>query len=216
MEIPFLLRCFLIGALGASGCGPLFILTFNRSAVCGFWKGFATGIGASLGDATYFFLGLLGFLSFLSRNGGVMLGLDLVGGIILLVLGTNSLKGMRQVVCVGIECSSGFWASVFKSLSLALFNPLVILFFMAVSMHALPEHVANLPMSNVVISSVCVMAGSLSILTMVSLVASLLGACITAKRYRYISGASGLAFVLFACYLFFDFISRLIVLIKNF
>ena len=63
MDYRFLIQSFFIGVLAASGCGPIFVLTFNRSAVCGFWKGLATALGASIGDSSYFMLGLLGALT---------------------------------------------------------------------------------------------------------------------------------------------------------
>ena len=96
MDYWFFVNSFFIGVLAASGCGPIFVLTFNRSAVCGFFKGFVTAVGASLGDGLYFLLGLIGVLAFVGELKSFMIFLDIIGGIILIVLGINSLKKMRQ------------------------------------------------------------------------------------------------------------------------
>lgn len=205
MEFSFFVKCFLIGVLAASGCGPIFVLTFNRSAICGFWKGFASALGASIGDAFYFFLGLLGALAVVSELQYFILFLDLIGGLVLLALGAHALKRMRQMVCVTIECSYGYLLSIGKSLTLTLVNPLVILFFIAISIQVLPEDIPMLPFRLVVLCSLLVMIGSLTVLSAVAFAASYVGSCITAKRLRIISGITGLMFIIFGFYLLGDF-----------
>jgi threonine/homoserine/homoserine lactone efflux protein len=209
MQSIFLLKCFLIGILAASGCGPIFVLTFNRSAMCGFWKGFATGLGASLGDGFYFLLGLLGALAVISELKYFMVFLDLIGGCVLLILGIHSLKKMRRIVCVTIECSYSLFLSVGKAFTITVLNPLVLIFFLAVSIQALPDNVRSLPFGDVLFSSFFVVAGSLLVLSIVSLFASYVGACITAKRLRIISGVSGVAFIAFGLYLLGDFVVKI-------
>jgi threonine/homoserine/homoserine lactone efflux protein len=196
MDIPFFLRCFFIGMLAASGCGPIFVLTFNRSAVCGFWRGFATAIGASLGDSFYFLLGLLGALAVISELKYFMIFLDMIGGILLLALGVHSLKKMKQVVCVTIECSYSAVYAISKAFTITVFNPLVILFFMAVTLQVIPDNVKRF--------------SSLAVLGTVSLVASCLGSCITTKRLRIISGFTGGIFILFGLYLLGDFVMQVL------
>jgi threonine/homoserine/homoserine lactone efflux protein len=206
MELSFLVRCFFIGILAASGCGPIFVLTFNRSAVCGFWKGFATALGASLGDCVYFLLGLLGALAIISELKYFMVFLDLIGGCVLLLLGIHSLKKMRRIVCSTVECSYSLFFSISKAFSLTILNPLVILFFLAVSLQALPENVRHLSVGMLILSNIAMCCGSLLVLSTVSFVASCVGACITAKRLRMISGISGVAFIIFGIYLLADFV----------
>lgn len=206
MDFIFLFKCFLIGILAASGCGPIFVLTFNRSAVCGFLKGFATAIGASLGDSFYFLLGLLGALAVISELKLFMIFLDLIGGVLLLALGIHSLKKMRQVFCVAVECSYSLSISVFKAFFLTIFNPLVILFFMAVTIQILPENIKTFSKGYVLLSSFMVCLGSLTVLSIVSLIASYVGSCITAKRLKIISAITGIAFIIFGVYLLYDFV----------
>jgi len=207
MDMSFLLRCFLIGVLAASGCGPIFVLTFNRSAVCGFLKGFATAVGASFGDAFYFFLGLLGALTVVGELTYFMVILDLVGSLVLFALGVHAIKKMRQLACVTVECSYGVLFSATKALTLTLLNPLVILYFMAISIQVLPNNmVVQLSLHQLLLSTFFVFAGSLSVLTLVSLFASSLGACLSARRHKIFSGIAGVVFLLFGTYLLFDFL----------
>ena len=195
MDYWFFVNSFFIGVLAASGCG--------------FFKGFVTAVGASLGDGLYFLLGLIGVLAFVGELKSFMIFLDIIGGIILIVLGINSLKKMRQLVCVSIECSRSVFWSMGKAFTLTVLNPLVIMFFMAISISILPDNVVRLPWNVVLVSSFFVMLGSLFVLSIVSLVASYLGSCITTKRLRIFSGISGIAFIIFGLYLFCVFFLEL-------
>jgi threonine/homoserine/homoserine lactone efflux protein len=210
MDFIFLFKCYLIGILAASGCGPIFVLTFNRSAICGFLKGFATAIGASLGDSFYFLLGLLGALAVISELKLFMIFLDLIGGVLLLALGVHALKKMSKVFCVAVECSYSLFISTFKAFFLTIFNPLVILFFMAVTIQILPGNVKTFSTGFVLLSSFMVFLGSMTVLSIVSLIGSYLGSCITSKRLKIISGITGIVFIIFGGYLLSDFVLKFI------
>ena len=209
MDFYFFLKCFFVGVLASSGCGPLFVLTFNRSAICGFFKGFATALGASIGDGLYFLLGLLGALTIVSELRGVMVLLDFLGGFILIILGISAIKQMRQFVCVAVECSDSFIYSLGKAVSLTLINPLIIMFFMAISAQILPVDYKLMTIYEILFSGSLVMFGSLFILGSVSLFASYVGSCITTKKMRFIHLITGILFIIFGLYLFYDFILRM-------
>ncbi|MCK4517202.1 LysE family transporter [Candidatus Babeliales bacterium] len=214
MEISFLLKCFFVGVLAASGCGPIFVLTFNRSAVCGFFKGLATAVGASFGDAIYFSLGLLGALTVVGELKYFMFFLDLIGGIVLIALGWHAIKKMQQLVCVTVECSYGVVFSATKALTLTLLNPLIIFYFMAISVQVLPDNMVQLSFRQILASSFFVFAGSLSVLSLVSLLASYLGSCLSARRHKIFSGVTGVIFLIFGAYLFFDFLRQLLSFVR--
>ena len=205
MEVPFLVKCFLIGAFAASGVGPIFVLTFNRSAVCGFWKGFATAIGACCADFLFFSLGLLGALAVISEFTYFMVVLDLVGGVLLLALGIHSVRKVQQAICMTVECSSNAIYAIGKGFTLTVLNPLVVLFFMAVTLQVLPCGVTQFSCSFVLLSSLLVFMGSLSVLSLISLVATSLGSCLTVKHLRAMSGITGSVFISFGLYLLGDF-----------
>lgn len=196
--------------LAASGCGPIFILTFNRSAICGFLRGFVTALGASIGDAFYFMLGLVGALAVVSELKFFMIILDFIGALVLFGLGAHAIKKTRQLQCVTIECSQHPIIAFGNAILLTIINPLIIFYFLAISIQILPNNVTRLPWHEVFIYSLFVLAGSLTVLSAISLFASLVGSCITAKRLRLISGVSGILFFAFGFYLLFDFIRSLL------
>ena len=210
MNISLILKCFLIGVIAASGCGPVFILTFNKGAICGFFKGLATGIGSSLGDSFYFFLGLVGTLTVISEFGNVMTWFNVVGAIVLVGIGVHSIKKARDVDCVTVGCSENFFLSIGKGLFLTIFNPLIIFFFIALSVQVLPHGLRKLPLNDVISYSFAVMLGSLAVLATVSLVASLIGGSISSRKLKIISGVTGIGFILFGAYLFINVVSKYI------
>lgn len=201
----FFLKSFFIGVLAASGCGPLFVLTFNRSAICGFWRGFATALGASIGDSFYFMLGLLGALAVVKDIKYFMTFLNLIGGLVLLILGLYSIKKSKKVICSAIECSYSMFFSFLKAFVLTVINPLVILFFIAVTLQVLPDNIYNFSLSSVVLSTIFVALGSLFVLSIVSLIASYLGSCITARKLKVISIVTGGVFIAFGAFLLYSF-----------
>lgn len=196
MEFNIYLRCFLIGILASGSLGPIFILTFNRGSLYGFSRGFATGLGACMADGIYFFLGLIGVLAVLKESNHFIFFLDTLGGILLIALGLYSLrKAQMGKKFVGYEHKLGIWITVVKSFFLTLFNPLALFFFMVIGVQILPKHAFSLSLHQVIISSLFVVSGSLSILTIVSFVASRIGSSLTPKSLRRISFVTGIVFV---------------------
>lgn len=190
------IRCFLIGVLASASFGPIFVLTFNRSAIHGFLKGFATALGACLADGIYFFLGLIGILSILEESKHFMFFLDTIGGVLLILLGIYSLKKSRQNIVSNCE-AEGFsiLTTMGKSFLLTIINPLVFVFFMVIGIQILPEGIRSLPLQKVFLGSVMVMIGSLSVLSLVALISSFIGSCISKKRLKLIYFISGLVFL---------------------
>ena len=207
MYCPEFIKCFFIGVLAASGCGPIFILTFNRSAVCGFRRGFYTALGASLGDALYFSLGLLGILSIMSQSKNLINGLELFGGIMLILMGIISFKRTSEFICSEVECSSPAIISILKAFLITCLNPFVIMFFMAISLKFFSNDLANQGIYGIFKKSSFVMLGSISVLSIVSFIASHLGSCITPRKMRYLLFVSGIAFFFFGLYFVFSFFS---------
>ncbi|MFH1461842.1 MAG: LysE family transporter [bacterium] len=201
MEFNLYLRCFLIGMLASSSLGPIFILTFNRGSLYGFSRGFATALGACFADGIYFFLGLIGILAVLKESMSFMFILDTLGGILLIALGLYSLhKAQMGEKFVCYEHKLGVWLTVVKSFILTLLNPMALLFFMFIGVQILPEKAFYLPLRQVIISSTFVILGSLSVLTLVSFVASRIGHSLSAKSQKRISLATGIIFILLGFY----------------
>lgn len=196
MEFNLYFRCFFIGILSSSSLGPIFILTFNRGSLYGFFRGFITAIGACIADAIYFFLGLMGILAILKESNYFMFILDTLGGILVILLGLYSLrKAMLGRKLVTYEHKFGAWVILVKSFLLTILNPMALLFFIFITVQVLPEKAFYLPLHQVIISSLFVMLGSLSVLTFVSFMASRIGYSLTLKSQRIISFVSGIVFI---------------------
>ncbi|MCF7899376.1 LysE family transporter [Candidatus Babeliales bacterium] len=196
-------RCFLIGLLASSSFGPIFILTFNRGAIYGFLRGVATAFGACLADGIYFSLSLIGILTVLQESKNFMFFIDSVGGILLIILGINSLiKAKRGVKYISLESKTGIWFTSVKSFLLTALNPLVLFFFMVIGAQVLPAGISDLSGYQIFLSSLVVMAGSFSVLCLVALVASFLGSCISEKKLRLISLLTGIVFISIGIYFF--------------
>ncbi len=210
MNVKFYLTCFAIGISVASAVGPIFVLTFNRSAWYGFSRGFATALGAACGDGFLFFLGLLGVLRLLGEFRGTILAMDLVGGVLLVGLGVRSFRGLQKYVNEPHLESLPPISTIIKSFFLTIANPLTVLFFMFVGVRILPDDGAALPFRQVVLGSAVVTSGSLTVLASVALIAAVLGNAISKRRLRTISQVTGLIFLAIGVYFFGDFLARVI------
>lgn len=196
MDFNLYLRCFFIGILASGTLGPIFILTFNRGSIYGFLRGFATGLGACVADGIYFFLGLIGVLAVLKESNHFIFVLDTLGGILLITLGLYSLrKAQMGNKFVGHEHKLGIWITIIKSFFLTLLNPLALFFFIVIGVQILPKHAFALSLHQVIIASLFVVAGSLSILTVVAFVASRIGYSLSKKNLRIISFVTGIIFI---------------------
>ncbi len=196
MDYSVLLKCFLIGILASSTVGPIFILTFNRGAAFGFFKGFATALGACIADGLYFFLGLLGVLTILKESRHFMYVLDTVGGILVILFGLYSIrKSKRLSLNVGSADQLGAFVMVVKSFVLTLMNPMAFLFFMVIGVQILPYGVHGFTLRQIFTSSVMVFLGSLFVLSIVSLISTLLGRRMKEKQLRLIYLITGVVFI---------------------
>jgi threonine/homoserine/homoserine lactone efflux protein len=208
MNYLILIKCFFIGVIAASGCGPVFILTFNKGALCGFFRGFVTALGAAIGDAFYFALGLMGALAVVGQLKGFVAWLDLIGGVVLISLGVYSLNRIRDVSSTNVPCTGNLFLTWAKAFGLTMVNPLVIFFFMAVSLQVLPDGVKGIAYYDIGLCIISMIGGSLAILTSVSFIASRLHAVISKKKLQIIAGLNGIGFLIFGFYLLFDLISK--------
>ncbi|KKQ48781.1 MAG: Translocator protein, LysE family [candidate division TM6 bacterium GW2011_GWF2_38_10] len=210
MNFNLYLKCFFIGLSVASAVGPIFVLTFNNAVWYGFSRGFATALGASLGDGLLFFLGLLGVLRLLGEYQSTLLVLDLLGGILLIALALRSFKGRQKYIEGGDLMQLDPISLLTKSFFLTIANPLTVLFFMFIGVRILPSGIHMVPFRQLVFGSFFAFLGSLSILSSVSLIASHLGNAINQRTLKIVSYVTGTIFLLIGIYFSVDFVSRLI------
>ena len=206
MDFLFLVKCFFIGISACSGVGPIFILTFNRGALYGFTKGFASALGSALADGLFFALGLFGALKLLESSRHSMLLLDLFGGIILITIGTITLRRYNKGTQISYVANQAAILTGIKSFFLTIVNPFVALFFMFISVQILPEGVSRLPVHYVLAGSIAAMAGSLSVLGSVAWIASHLRHAISHKKLRRMSYVTALLFIGVGVYMLGDFV----------
>jgi len=209
MNFMYLLKCFFLGFSAASTIGPIFVLTFNKGAVYGFWRGFATALGAAIGDGLLFLLGLLGVLNLLESSKKLMLIMDLVGGLVLIFLGFHmmlSQEAKKDSKQIEIPSVGPAYLTVFKSFILTVINPLTILFFMFMGIQILPQEDMFLSINQVFTSGLMVASGSLSMLSLVSLCASLLGSVINPRTIKIVSYITGIIFIAIGVYFLGDFV----------
>jgi threonine/homoserine/homoserine lactone efflux protein len=214
----FLFKCFLVGFSAASAVGPIFVLTFNRGAIYGFIKGFATGLGAAMGDGFLFFLGLLGVLNFFEESKRISMAFDIIGGLLLIYVGVRMFRG-RQKFLSALEIGAPkrqFFSTMSKSLLLTLVNPMTILFFMFIGIKMMPEGIDTITWGHIITGGLAVFCGSLTLLACIAFIASRLGNVISPRRLVTISHTTGVFFVGIGLYFISNFVVQIFVLCKSF
>lgn len=204
----FLGTCFLVGVSAGSGVGPVFLLTLNRSTLYGFWKGFATALGAALADALYFFLATLGLLSIIESMGNAVLFMEGLSGLLLMGFGVHLMRTKLRIEDSIKSDNQSLALSAVKSFLLTLFNPFMVIFFIFVSVNILPTNAMPDSYRTLFLGGVFVGCGSLAILTLVALIGSLLGSKIKRAGLELFSKITGLIFGGFGLYLLVDFGSK--------
>ena len=118
----FFLACLGVSILSTLGIGPVFILTFNRSALYGFLRGFITALGAAIADGLLFALGLAGFLSFIGRSKIVYLTLDFLGGFALIYMGFYYFRRLISLENMSIGRRESILGIFINTFFITLFN----------------------------------------------------------------------------------------------
>jgi len=202
----FLLKCFLVGISASSTVGPMFILTFNNSALRGFLKGFLTALGSALGDGLLVFLGFMGTLSLLQTSQKYQVFIDFAGGFLLIIFGLFMFFQKAPSEMPKQPNIRGNWLILYsvKSFLLTVMNPLTIFFFMFVSSQVVPTETQALSTTHLLMGSACTMCGSLSILGSVAFAASSLGYVVSPKRLRIVTIITSLVILSIGSYFFVD------------
>ena len=201
----FLVTCFLIGVSAASGVGPVFLLTLNRSSLYGFWKGFATALGAALADALYFLLATLGLLSIVESMGNALLFMEGLSSILLVGFGIHLLRTKPRFDTPTVPTNQPLILNTIKSFLLTIFNPFMLLFFIFVSVNVLPSHSTPSSYRAMMLGASCVGAGSLTILSLIAALGSFAGSKIKRSSLETFSRFTGLLFGGIGVYLLLDF-----------
>jgi threonine/homoserine/homoserine lactone efflux protein len=184
--------------------GPIFIMTFNNSAVKGFLKGFFTALGAALGDGLLIFLGLVGMLAVLQKSATYQVTIDLVGGTLLLLYGLKLLFYQSPENPTLPPSANSLLLSATKSFLSTVINPLTILFFMFAGAQVLPNGKQSLSTLDLCLGSGLTVLGSLGILTIVAYVASSIGKVMKPEKLKLVGTITACIMITVGSYFFFD------------
>ncbi len=196
------LRSFLVGISVGFSVGPVFILAFNRAALCGFWTGFSTALGAVCADALYFTLSLLGILSLVSKIKGFVFFLDVVAAFLLWGLSFSYFMADKQKFQEDRACQGAFISSLIQGFSLTLFNPLSFFFFMAVTLYILPDTMQTLALPSILPPVAALSLGSLGVLSSACAVAHFVGNSMSNSALLFMQKGAAVLFFIGGCYLF--------------
>lgn len=214
MNYWFLATCFFVGVSASSTMGPIFVMTFNNSALKGFWKGFFTALGAALGDGVLILLGLLGMLTILQKSPTYHVAIDLVGGSLLLVFGITLLVRQRHDPEMAPLTANSLLISTTKAFLSTVLNPLTILFFMFAGAQLVPAGKHTLNTFELLMGSALTTLGSLAILAIVAYIASSVGKVMNEDKLKLISTVTACVILTVGSYFFFDAAKVIIQLLR--
>jgi threonine/homoserine/homoserine lactone efflux protein len=202
-------NCFLVGLTAATAVGPIFVLVFNRGALYGFKKGFATALGAAIGDGTLFGLSFIGILKFLEQSHRIVIGMDLVVSLVLIILGVRMVTNQPKEISDKLECKEPILITAAKSFLLTVINPITIFFFMFISVKVIPENMLTITRLDSLLASAMISMGSLTTFSTVAFVARSLRQTVKPEQLRVAAHITGLAFILLGMYFSFDLIRQI-------
>lgn len=205
-----LVNSFILGISAVAGAGPVFWLTFSRGARYGFSHGLVTALGASLGDGLLAFLGLLGILSVFQTSQNFFILLDLVGGVMLIALGSKMLEGsVATIKSIEFSPRSHLQALV-RSFVLTVANPLGIVYFIVMGTKVFPKDGAALALPMMLLSSGAVALGSLCALGIVAYGASRAAVSVNTYYLQKVSFVAGICLIAFGLYFLSDIVALFI------
>lgn len=119
-----------VGFAVAAPVGPVGLLTIRQSLHHGRITGFVTGLGAATADAIFGFIAALGFtavITFFTRHEPT---LQLVGGLVMIVLGLHAAR-TKPPSGPGLAEPPHLWTAYASTVAITLTNPMTILGFIA-------------------------------------------------------------------------------------
>jgi len=207
-------NCFLVGLTAAMAVGPIFVLVFNRAAIYGLKRGFATAIGAATGDGTLFGLSSLGILGFLEDSKRAIICMDLFVSVLLIFIAIRMLsKGeyyRPNSDSAIVESLEPFFITSLKAFLLTVINPVTIFFFMFISVKVMPSEGYTLSKIDVLIASAFLFFGSLTTFSTVAFIARSLHRTFKPNQLGFATKITAIAFLGLGLYFSFDLIVQIV------
>jgi putative LysE/RhtB family amino acid efflux pump len=126
-----LAKGFLLGIAVAAPVGPIGTLCINRTIERSFWQGVATGIGGALGDTLFAIAAAAGFAAMQDILREISLPLKLVGGVLILIIGIQTLKPRPPKVVKTGDVASDIARVTLSTFLLTITNPATLFGFVA-------------------------------------------------------------------------------------
>ncbi len=190
-----LFKGFRFGMLLQLAVGPVCLFVLQSASAKGFWAALSAAAAATLVDATFIALAILGVAAVVERP-NVKRRLKLAGAVVLLLFGGATVLGAFGIpVLPGLNLSAGGLHPFTGSLLLTLSNPLTILFWAGVFAGKVAE--LNLEKRGVWLFGAGALASTAVSLTVVSLLGGLLGALLPELVIQVLNGLVGAALVFF-------------------
>ena len=204
MSFWFYATCFFIGISASSTMGPIFVMTFNNSAIRGFLKGFFTALGAALGDGVLVLLGLLGTLAVLQKSSAYLIIIDLAGALLLMLYGIKLFMDKNEQVEALPISANTLILTAGRAFFSTIINPLTILFFMFAGAQILAAGSPEINAMDLVLGSALTSLGSLAVLAIVAYIASSMGKVMKADKLRLIGTITACVVLTVGAYFLFD------------
>ncbi len=215
MDYIFLMKCYVIGVLGNLTMGPIFMLTLKRSVRAGFWHGFATAISAAIADGFLFLLGMFGVLSLVDELPFGRATFLLVGGSALLYVGIKTFREKHSEE-VALKSQESIVGILGKTFIFTIINPGTLLYFMAASVSILDENLMVPFTERILMSSMMISLGTISVLGLVCIMAGSLGKLLNKKPMEYLTKTIGILFIGLGLFFYYQAILRIIVHLSTF
>ena len=130
MEFETFIKVFLVCTLGAMSPGPSWVLIINNALIKGKISGYITSIGHGLGIATYALIANLSIGILIKSNIFFFNAIKIFSIIFLIYLGYKSL--ISSSINIHEKKITGNFQSFFEGFSLAILNPKVLIWFIAI------------------------------------------------------------------------------------
>jgi len=196
-------KAFLLGLLGACAAGPLFMLVLHRSVSRGILYGIASALGISVVEGLCFTLAMAGTLTLAGSYPQLVQMFELVGGSILLIVGTQAIIGATGGVDREMFGSGGglLWMAL-SSAIVTISNPFTILFYAGVATKMFPEFAGKvLPFYYFVYGGLAMTVGAFCAFLALSLLSGRVSEFFSTRFRRWVGLATGITFCLIATYL---------------
>ena len=204
-----ILRNILLGISLAAPIGPATLAVIQTGLRHGFLRAFSTGLGITAADATYLLVVFFG-LSGLMTIPLVKVSLWIFGTLVLLYLGIQSLREARTSIDLERSRLSTARNPLLVGYLVNISNPLAVIWWVGIFGSLVSASAGKATRMEALLSSSAILVGILFWHTTLSFLTHWGKRFLNEKTVRYITGAAGIALLLFAMRLAYSAVTVLI------